>query len=147
MGADVIWNKDQVSAVAPPNGLQAVTIDAREIPDLVPPLATLCCFANGTSNIINAGRLRLKESDRLAAIASELKKLGALIEEQDDGLVITGQPSLRGGAVDAHNDHRIAMSMALAAIGCREPVALTGWRSVQKSSPDVWSDFEKKAKV
>jgi 3-phosphoshikimate 1-carboxyvinyltransferase len=145
MGADVAWDNGLVSATTRRGRLQAVTIDAREIPDLVPPLAALCCFASGTSKIINAGRLRIKESDRLAAMAQELRKLGADITETADGLIIVGRPSLRGGAVDAHNDHRIAMAMALAAIGCNSPVTLTGWQSVQKSYPQFWAYFEKEA--
>jgi 3-phosphoshikimate 1-carboxyvinyltransferase len=146
MGADVTWKNGVVTATTTTaGGLNAVTIDAREIPDLVPPLAALCCFAKGTSRIINASRLRIKESDRLAAMAQELQNLGALIKETDDSLIITGQTSLRGGVVDAHNDHRIAMAMALASIGCTGPVILTGWESVQKSYPEFWIDFEKEA--
>ena len=124
------------------NALSAVTVDARDIPDLVPPLAALCCFCRGTSRIVNAGRLRLKESDRLHALASTLGRLGADIHEGEDSLTITGQPLLQGGVtVDAHDDHRIAMAIALASIGCREPVSLTGAQSVAKSYPDFWRHF------
>jgi 3-phosphoshikimate 1-carboxyvinyltransferase len=97
----------------------------------------------GKSEIVNAGRWRLKESDRLRAMASELTKLGARIEEGEDSLTIEGSPSLKGGRVDAWGDHRIAMSMALAAIRCENPVELSGWQSVNKSYPGFWHDYER----
>jgi 3-phosphoshikimate 1-carboxyvinyltransferase len=140
MGAEVQWNGGRISVKA--SSLSAVTVDARETPDLVPPVAALCCFCRGTSRIVNAGRLRLKESDRLSALAAELRKLGASIDEGDDSLAITGVDRLRGGSVDAWGDHRIAMSMAVAAIHCDSPVLLSGWLSVNKSYPGFWSDFE-----
>lgn len=144
MGAFVSWQDDTVCVTA--DKLTAVTIDAREIPDLVPPIAALCCFCDGTSHIINAGRLRLKESDRLHALAAELTKLGANITEHADALEITGAPTLRGGIVDAWGDHRIAMAMATASIRCQTPVILSGWNSVAKSYPGFWHDFETGAK-
>lgn len=146
MGADIRWQDGLVWATAGADGLRAATIDAAPIPDLVPPLAALCCFAQGTSRIVNAGRLRLKESDRLAAMAAELQKLGADVREEAESLTIVGKPSLTGGRVDAHGDHRIAMAMALAAIRCTGDVELTGWDSVEKSYPAFWTDFEKEAR-
>ncbi|MDR1885355.1 MAG: 3-phosphoshikimate 1-carboxyvinyltransferase [Synergistaceae bacterium] len=122
--------------------LSAVTVDARDIPDLVPPVAALCCFCEGTSRIEGALRLRLKESDRLSALRTELNKLGADVEETRDSLAIRGAGRLAGGRVDAWGDHRIAMSLAVAAIGCDGPVLMSGWRSVSKSYPDFWRDFE-----
>ena len=141
MGAMIIREDGLVTARA--DRLSAVKVDARDIPDLIPPIAALCCFCDGKSEIINAGRLRFKESDRLHAMASELTKLGAKIVEGEDSLGIEGSKSLRGGRVDAWGDHRIAMSMALAAIRCEEPVELTGWQNVNKSYPGFWDDFEK----
>ncbi|MDR1915672.1 MAG: 3-phosphoshikimate 1-carboxyvinyltransferase [Synergistaceae bacterium] len=145
MGAEVLWSEDGegrkiVSIDA--DLLSPITVDAREIPDLVPPIATLCCFCDGVSRIVNAGRLRLKESDRLSALRTELSALGANIEESGDSLVITGVSGLKGGHADSWGDHRIAMSMALAAIRCDEPVLLSGWQSVNKSYPGFWRDFE-----
>ncbi|MCL1880202.1 MAG: 3-phosphoshikimate 1-carboxyvinyltransferase [Actinomycetia bacterium] len=125
--------------------LRAVEVDAREIPDLVPPIAVLCSFCVGTSKIVNAGRLRFKESDRLHAMASELARLGAKVVEKEDSLIIEGSERLRGGRADAWGDHRIAMSMALAAIRCERPVELSGWQSVRKSYPGFWEDFEVEA--
>jgi 3-phosphoshikimate 1-carboxyvinyltransferase len=132
-----------VRALAPRSGLRAVTVDARDIPDLVPPVAALACYLRGESRIENAGRLRLKESDRLAALAEELAALGADIRVDGDALVIRGREVLAGGRASAHGDHRIAMALAVAAVGCEGPVELTGRESVNKSYPGFWRDFEK----
>jgi 3-phosphoshikimate 1-carboxyvinyltransferase len=139
-GADVSWLGGAVSVRA--GRLSPVTVDAREIPDLVPPVAALCCFCNGTSRVLNAARLRLKESDRLHALASELGKLGANVKEGVDSMEIAGSSSLIGGDADACGDHRVAMAVAVAAIRCTGRVRLSGWRSVAKSYPDFWRDFE-----
>lgn len=146
MGADVQWREDGSLAVSAER-LQAVTVDAREIPDLMPPVAVLCSFCAGESRIVNAGRLRIKESDRLAALTQELTALGAQVEETADSLIIQGAKNLAGGRVDAHGDHRIAMAMATAAIGCGGAVYLTGAESVRKSYPNFWDDFEQEARV
>ncbi len=143
MGAQPYW-RDEALCVTP-GKLRAVTVDAREIPDLIPPLAALCCFCEGESRIVNAGRLRLKESDRLHALTLELTKLGADITEGPDSLTITGRPELDGGSANAHGDHRIAMALAVAAIGCTGPVRLSGWQSTDKSYPGFWEDFERES--
>ncbi len=124
-----------------PGAIRPITVDVSEIPDLVPPLAALLCFAEGTSRIVNAARLRMKESDRLHTVTTELNKLGADITEGDDDLIINGLNTLTGGSVDAHNDHRIAMMAALASIRCIGEVILTGAESVKKSYPAFWNDF------
>jgi 3-phosphoshikimate 1-carboxyvinyltransferase len=143
MGAEISWRGAAASTRPNHTGvLSAVTVDAREIPDLVPPIAALCCYCEGESRIVNAARLRLKESDRLSALASELKKLGANIVETGDSLSITGSKRLNGGLVNAWGDHRIAMALAVAAIRCEMPVKLHGWRLVNKSYPTFWRDFE-----
>ena len=141
MGAILTWEEGMVSVSA--EKLSGLTFDAAENPDLVPPVAALCCLSEGVSRIVNAGRLRIKESDRLHALASELSKLGADISETPDSLIIHGKASLAGGDADAHNDHRIAMAIALAAIRCRGQVRLSGWSSVNKSYPEFWDDFER----
>jgi 3-phosphoshikimate 1-carboxyvinyltransferase len=145
MGAEIEWrgddDGDHVLSVRA-GRMRPVIMDARETPDLVPPVAALCCFCDGTSRIVNAGRLRLKESDRLKALASELGKLGADVREDDDSLSIRGVGRLRGGCVEAWGDHRVAMAIAVAAIRCDGPVYLSGWESVGKSYPGFWRDFE-----
>lgn len=122
---------------------QAVVIDASNCPDIIPVLTVLAAVSEGTTRIINAARLRIKECDRLAAMTQELNKIGADITELEDGLIINGRSWLKGDAqVDAWNDHRVAMSLAIAAVKCKAPIILTGAESVQKSYPDFWQDYQ-----
>lgn len=121
--------------------LRGLTIDAKPIPDLIPVLSVVAALAQGETRIINAGRLRLKESDRLHTTTALLTALGADIEELEDGLIIHGKESLSGGSVDSCGDHRIAMAAATAACGCLGPVQLSGSEAVSKSYPRFWEDF------
>lgn len=121
----------------------SVSIDISNCPDLAPPLAAMGALMKGELHLTNAARLRLKESDRLSAISSTLTALGADIREEADSLIIRGKASLRGGVtVDCHNDHRIAMMLAIAATRCEQPVTLTGAQCVNKSYPDFWKDYQ-----
>ena len=95
------------------------------------------------TNIYNASRLRIKESDRIKSTTSELKKLGADINEKDDGIIVRGKDSLLGGKVESWNDHRITMAMAVASIRCKDKVEIEGAESVNKSYPEFWNDFQK----
>ncbi len=122
---------------------KGITIDASQCPDLVPILTVLGALSKGTTKIINAERLRIKESDRLKAISTELNKLGADVKELEDGLIIEGKEQLKGGTVDSWNDHRIAMALAVASIKCTDPVTITGSSAVKKSYPNFWEDFRK----
>ncbi len=117
------------------------TIDARDIPDLVPVLAVLAAVSPGTTRFVNAQRLRIKESDRLATVTEMLTALGADIEETPDGLIVRRKSMLRGGSVHAHGDHRIAMSAAVAAVACIGEVSIENAESVTKSYPDFWQDY------
>ncbi|MDR1067700.1 MAG: 3-phosphoshikimate 1-carboxyvinyltransferase [Clostridiales Family XIII bacterium] len=130
-----------IRAFLPQSGLKGITIDVSHIPDLVPPIAALACFAAGTTRITGASRLRLKESDRIAALVTELGKLGADISADGGDIIIRGRERLDGGEADAWNDHRIAMALAVASVGCTSPVYLTGAESVGKSYPKFWDDF------
>ena len=85
--------------------------------------------------------MRLKESDRLTAMAQGLNALGAEVEELPDGLTVYGKSCLTGGCVSGCNDHRVVMSLAVAALGCREPVTITGAECVAKSWPHFFTDF------
>ena len=116
-------------------------IDAGNVPDLVPPLAVVAAVSPGETRYANAGRLRLKESDRLQSVCTMLNALGAEAEERPEELVIRGRESLRGGVVDSCRDHRIAMSAAVAALACREPVTVLGAEAVEKSYPAFWKDY------
>lgn len=141
MGAKLTQKQDAVTAEQ--STTAGCVIDAADCPDIIPVLTVLAAVSAGTTKIINAARLRIKECDRLAAMTSELNKLGAKITELPDGLIIEGcEQGLRGGAqVDAWNDHRIAMSLAVAAAACNEPFTLTGAASVAKSYPEFWQDY------
>ena len=124
-------------------GKGPVDLDVSQCPDLVPPLAAMAALRGGeTTRIVNAARLRIKESDRLAAVTQVLNALGGRVEEYEDHLVIHGRERLAGGvAVSGHNDHRIAMMAAIAAIRCQGPVTITGAECVKKSYPDFWEDY------
>lgn len=113
-----------------------------QVPDLVPPLAVWAALTGGTTVLHSAGRLRMKESDRLATVTEVLRALGARVEEGPDSLTIEGRPSLSGGvSVSAHNDHRIAMMAAVAATRCERPVVIRGAECVAKSYPNFWEDY------
>ena len=121
--------------------LRAITVDLREIPDALPILAVLATRAQGTTRFIHGERLRIKESDRLAAVADMLKNLGARVAETADGLAIEGSP-LAGGTVQGRNDHRIVMAASIAATFASGPVTITDAQAVSKSYPGYWEDFE-----
>ncbi|MCI8422824.1 MAG: 3-phosphoshikimate 1-carboxyvinyltransferase [Lawsonibacter sp.] len=119
-----------------------VCLNLAQCPDLAPPLAAMAALRSGTTQFIRAGRLRIKESDRLASITATLNALGAHAEAGEDTLTIHGLDSLAGGAsIDCQNDHRIAMMAAVAAIRCREPVVLLGADCVRKSYPKFWDHY------
>lgn len=121
--------------------LKGITIDAAPIPDLIPVLCAAAAGAEGTTRVINAGRLRLKESDRIATTVSMLSSLGADIKEEPEGMVICGRGPLAGGTAEAFNDHRIAMTAAAAASICTGPVEILGAQCVQKSYPGFFEDL------
>lgn len=126
---------------AHPTPTHGTTIDASQCPDLVPVLTVLAAVSEGTTRIVNAGRLRIKECDRLKAIAQELNKVGGHVEEHTDSLTIHGRSQLKGGTVESWNDHRIAMAMAVASIRAKEPITILGSECVSKSYPHFWEDF------
>lgn len=117
------------------------TVDAGDIPDLVPILTVLGSFTNGVSRIVNAARLRIKESDRLTAIADALNNIGGQVEAGEDSLTIYPIKHFTGGTVDACNDHRIVMAAAIAATRSLNPVTIIGCEAVNKSYPSFFDDF------
>lgn len=121
--------------------LKAITIDASQIPDLVPVLSVCAAFAEGTTKIINAERLRIKECDRLKATAELLNNLGGKVKELSDGLEITRVSSLKGGNVNGYNDHRIVMSAAVCAARSDGDITATFAMSINKSYPDFYIDY------
>ncbi len=123
-----------------PSSLRGITLDARDIPDLVPVLSVVAANAEGTTEIKSCGRLRLKESDRIEAVYNMIKNLGGKIRVENDSIIIEGS-ALRGGSVDAVNDHRIAMSAATAAFCTEGAVTVNGAEAVKKSYPSFWDEI------
>lgn len=140
MGGDISIKEGKIKTKK--SKTHGIIINASECPDLVPILAVLASLSEGTTKIINASRLRIKECDRLKAMATELTKLGGDVVETEDGLIIQGVEKLNGGTVDSWNDHRIAMALSVASIRCRQPVILTNSACVKKSYPKFYKDFE-----
>ena len=138
-GAEVIQEAD--SATVKKSKLSAIEINASQIPDLVPALAVCASFAEGTTKIINAERLRIKESDRLKSTAALINSLGGNAVELPDGLEITGSEKLIGGTAKGFNDHRIVMSAAVCAAGAQNPIICTDALSVNKSYPEFFNDY------
>lgn len=116
-------------------------LDASDIPDLVPIVAVLATFADCTTQITGAARLRIKESDRLETTAAMLNTLGGRVTVESDGLTIRPVTALHGGTVDSAGDHRIAMCAAIAATRATEPVTITGAECVEKSYPAFFRDY------
>lgn len=116
------------------------TIDASNIPDLVPILAVVAGAKHGAA-FINAQRLRIKESDRLQTVADLINNIGGNATVTDDGLIVQGT-SYTGGTIRAAGDHRIAMAAAIAATVCTQPITILGAEAVSKSYPAFWADYE-----
>ena len=142
MGCRVIWEPERV-CVKGPERLLPIDIDMNEMPDMVPTLGVLSAFASGTTRIRNVAHLRIKESDRLKAVAAGLKTLGVDVVELSDGLIVHGGPPLRppSGPISAFDDHRIAMAFALAGLRLNG-VIIEGAESVSKSFPEFWEIFD-----
>ncbi len=121
--------------------LEALDVDARNIPDLVPVCTVLACYAKGTSKIHDAYRLRYKESDRLLSLYLELKRMGAQIAMDESSLTVKGPCELHGAVIDPHNDHRIAMACAVAALGASGETRIQDAECVRKSYPKFFSDL------
>jgi 3-phosphoshikimate 1-carboxyvinyltransferase len=125
------------------SALQGTTISLEQNPDLLPVLAALGAVSEGTTHLIHAERARWKESDRIHVMAEELAKLGAHIEENEDGLTIHGKKMLRGGAVSSHGDHRITMALSILRNKCEAPIVISHAECVSKSDPDYWTRYER----
>jgi len=143
MGVNGKVCKDHVEIDGKGGLLTAVDVDARDIPDLVPVCTVLACYAKGTSKIHDAHRLRYKESDRLLSLYLELKKMEAQIAMDKGSLTVKGPCELHGTVIDPHNDHRIAMACAIAALGASGETRIQDAECVRKSYPKFFSDLRK----
>lgn len=128
------------SVTAEKQELHGFEFDAKECPDLFPPLVALACNCKGKTRILGVERLKYKESSRALALASEFSKSGAKLKIRGDMMEVTGG-QLEGGAVDSHNDHRIAMACAVAGINSRKGVSVRNCGCVSKSYPEFFDDL------
>lgn len=143
MGASINIDREGINMYTN-SELKSTIIDASDCPDIIPILSVCASVANGKTEIINAGRLRIKECDRLHAVCSELSKLGADITEKENSIIITGVNSLKGGCeVWSHKDHRICMMLAIAATLCEEKIYIRDVECISKSYPNFFDDFKK----
>jgi 3-phosphoshikimate 1-carboxyvinyltransferase len=146
-GERTVGGEPVADVTAESSDLHGVDVGGALIPrliDEVPVLAVAAAVARGTTTIRDAAELRVKESDRLAAVAAELGKLGAQVEEQPDGLTVRGG-RLSGGEVESYGDHRMAMALAVAALAAAGPVFIRGAECVDVSYPPFWPDLERLA--
>lgn len=123
------------------SSLHGAEIDASDIPDLVPVICAVASTAEGKTRIYNAGRLRLKESDRIKSTVEMVNSLGGNAEPTADGIIVNGKEALHGGTVESFNDHRIVMSAAVASQKCKNCVIINDAQAVNKSYPEFFSDF------
>ena len=126
--------------VEPAEGLCGFEFYASDCPDLFPPLVALACACKGTTRITGAGRLAGKESDRASALAGEFGRIGGKVRVQGDVMSVEGG-KLRGGIVDSHNDHRIAMACAVAGLASGRGVEVRNEECVAKSYPGFFRDI------
>jgi len=144
MGAVITTGPNWMEARAPQGGLVAVDLDCNHIPDAAMTLATAALFARGTTTLRNIASWRVKETDRIAAMATELRKLGAEVEEGADYIRVT-PASLQPAAIDTYDDHRMAMCFSLAAFGT--PLRINDPKCVGKTFPDYFACFAKVSKA
>ena len=124
--------------------LVGTTVEPEEVPlaiDELPLVALLGCFAEGTTLVRGAAELRLKETDRIATVVEGLRGLGASIEATDDGFAVEGTGGLRGGSIEAHGDHRLAMLGAVAGLASRDGVEVVGMEAAAVSYPGFEADI------
>ena len=139
MGADVSISGNEITVKK--NKLNGITVDASDIPDAVPIISVVATACEGDTTIINAGRLRIKESDRIASVMDMLSTVGADVMETDDGIIVRGGNIFTGGTVNGYNDHRIVMSASILSSLCKDKVIITDSNAVEKSYPDFFTDF------
>ena len=152
MGADVRlkeernWGAEPVAdIVVRSSKLNATSISGNLVPraiDELPLIALAACFAEGETVIADAAELRLKESDRIKTTATELRRMGADIEERQDGLVIHGPTPLNGATSSSHHDHRIAMMLGVAGAVANGQTSIRAAEAVAVSYPTFWQDYE-----
>ena len=140
LGGDIIFKDDLL--YCKPSQTKGTTIDFSQSPDLGPALTVLASVSEGVSYFLHVSRLRIKECDRVTCMKEELEKLGAKIDEEPDTMIIYGIPKLHGGIIDSHNDHRVAMALAMASLKMDGTLTILNAECVSKSYPNFWEVFE-----
>lgn len=139
MGAVIEMGPNWMEARAPEGGLRGIDLDCNHIPDAAMTLATTALFAQGPTTLRNIASWRVKETDRIAAMATELRKLGAAVEEGADFIRVTPVARLKPATIDTYDDHRMAMCFSLAAFGT--PLRINDPKCVAKTFPDYFERF------
>jgi 3-phosphoshikimate 1-carboxyvinyltransferase len=143
MGVDLRWGNISVAAFKPSEKLRAIDLDCNHIPDAAMTLAILALFADGKTTLRNIASWRVKETDRIAAMATELRKVGAIVEEGADYIKITPPEKLMPNAViDTYDDHRMAMCFSLVSLG-DVPITINDPKCVAKTFPNYFEEFAK----
>lgn len=142
MGCEIRWQESTLFVTGPPQGsLQPGTFNLNAIPDTLPILAVTACFAHGVTKLIGVEQARIKETDRIAAMCSNLQAMGAKIEERKDGLVIHGRGELQGTTVEGLGDHRIVMALAIASLAAQGATTITTTEAVEVTFPEFFSQL------
>lgn len=139
MGAEIEWGDDYVIARA--GKLKGIDMDYNHIPDAAMTIATTALFAEGTTAIRNVYNWRVKETDRLSAMATELRKVGAEVEEGEDYIIVKPVPQLKHAAIDTYDDHRMAMCFSLVALS-DTPVTINDPKCTSKTFPDYFDKLK-----
>jgi 3-phosphoshikimate 1-carboxyvinyltransferase len=140
MGCEITWKDNNVTIQG--KELKSITVNMMDTPDLVPPLAIAAAFAKGKSTFTGVGHLRYKECNRLEAIVDNLGKMGINAYYDEDNLYVEGDnKKITGARINTYNDHRIAMSFAIAGLAVENQI-ITDKKCVAKSFPDFWERME-----
>ncbi|MFX1298198.1 MAG: 3-phosphoshikimate 1-carboxyvinyltransferase [Promethearchaeota archaeon] len=143
IGANISIDSKEKTVTVSKNSLKPFEIDCADTPDLVPILAVLASFIPGKSKIFNVAHLRIKESDRLHTITTELQKMKVAIEELPDALLINGSSDHKGAILETYNDHRIAMALIIAALPLKEKTLIKNIECIEVSYPSFLEDLKK----
>lgn len=141
MNGDIRFENNEI--VVRKSMLQGGIFDLNATPDALPIMAVLGCYAQGETHLVNVPQARLKECDRIACMTRELRKMGAEIEELEDGMIINGGKVLQGALTDSYGDHRIAMALTVAALGAQGNTLIKDGECCQVTYPDFAGDFAK----
>ena len=139
LGSEVIYDNSRLYVSEAKNN---TLIDLSQKPDLGPALSSLMALLKGTGNLIGASRLRIKECDRITSMNIELTKIGANIIEDFDSMRIRGVECFNSATFDSHNDHRVAMALAILSLRCNKEIRIKNAECVNKSYPSFWEDFK-----